>query len=226
MTLAKKTAARKSGAAGSRTAGVRTRLNAEVRSKMIVEAAFHVIAKDGFEGLRTRDIAKLAGINSATLHHHFPTKEDLIAGVANHLESRFRAEKARPAESESAVDAVDRQLKDAIFYYSDRPEMLAVYREFVGRAPRDPAIRRLVQRLHAAWQAGIVETLRRGRNDGSFRVDLDLEAAAGIILSTVWGLVAHIFSSKDDFDAGFHELTKWLAAGHTGKKPTKRDKGK
>jgi hypothetical protein len=99
--------------------------------------------------------------------------------------------------------------------------MLAVYREFVGRAPRDSAIRRLVQRLHAGWQADIVEALKKGRNDGSFRADLDLEAAAGIILSTVWGLVAHIFSSRADFNAGFHELMKWLVADQRDKRSAK-----
>ena len=208
--MTKRTTKRKVTGPGSRTAGVRTRLDADTRSKMIVETAFKAIAKEGFERLRTRDIAKLAGINSATLHHHFPTKEDLIAGVANRLESRFRTEKTQPAEGESALEALARQLKDANFYYADRPEMLAVYRELVGRAPRDPAIRKLVQRLHAGWQADIVETLRKGRKDGSFRADLDVKAAAGIILSTVWGLAAEIFPSKAGFDAGFHELTKWL----------------
>ncbi len=212
MALTKRVTNRKSDATGSRPANVRTRLDADQRSKMIIEAAFKAIARDGFEGLRTREIAKLVGINSATLHHHFPTKEDLIAGVADHLQSRFRTEKTQPVASESAVEALDRQLKDVIFYYSSRPEMLSVYREFVGRAPRDPAIRKLVQRLHGGWRADIVDTLNRGRNDGSFRADLDLEAVAGIILSTVWGLVAHIFTSKDGFNAGSHQLRKWLVA--------------
>ncbi|HTS13580.1 MAG TPA: TetR/AcrR family transcriptional regulator [Candidatus Limnocylindrales bacterium] len=192
---------------------MRTRLDPSVRSQMIVEAAFKAVAEEGFEGLRTRNIATLVGINSATLHHYFPTKEDLIAAVASHLEHRFRTEKSPPAVKESAVDALERQLKDATWYYVDRPEMLAVYREFVGRAPRDTAIRKLVQQLHDGWLAGVVETLTRGRSDGVFRADLDVTAAAGVILSTVWGLIAHIFSSKKDFDAGFHELTKWLVTG-------------
>ncbi|HEX4232490.1 MAG TPA: TetR/AcrR family transcriptional regulator [Bryobacteraceae bacterium] len=221
MSSTKTAATRRPGAAGLKKAKVRTRLDAEVRSKMIVDAAFKTIAKDGFEGLRTREIAKLAGINSATLHHHFPTKEDLIEGVASQLEGRFRAEKTNPAERESAVDALNRQLKDAIFYYMEQPEMLAVYRELVGRAPRDPVIRKLVHRLHTDWQADIVRTLNKGRHDGSFRADLDSEAAARIILSTVWGLVAHIFPSRDDFTAGFHELIKWLGSGQKNKRPAK-----
>lgn len=213
MRRAKRTKAGTTGRAGSIGGRMRTRLDPSVRSQMIVEAAFKAVAEEGFEGLRTRNIATLVGINSATLHHYFPTKEDLIAAVASHLEHRFRTEKSPPAVKESAVDALERQLKDATWYYVDRPEMLAVYREFVGRAPRDTAIRKLVQQLHDGWLAGVVETLTRGRSDGVFRADLDVTAAAGVILSTVWGLIAHIFSSKKDFDAGFHELTKWLVTG-------------
>jgi AcrR family transcriptional regulator len=188
---------------------------------MIVEAAFQTIAKDGFEGLRTREIAKLVGINSATLHHHFPTKEDLIAGVAKQLEDRFRAEKTRPAQRERATDSLHRQLKDAIFYSEETPEMLAVYREFVGRAPRDPMIRKLVQRLHTSWREDVVKTVDQGRRDGSFRTDLDSEAAAGIILCTVWGLIANIFPSEAKFTQGFHQLMKWLAPNDKLKSPTK-----
>jgi AcrR family transcriptional regulator len=224
MTAGKKAIDRGTKKTRSKAVGIRTRLDAEVRSKMIAEAAFKAIAKDGFEGLRTRDIARLVGINSATLHHHFPTKENLIEGVANLLENRFRAE-ARAVENENAVEALNRQLKDAITYYVDRPEMLAVYREFVGRAPRDPAIRRLVQRLHAAWHADVAETLKKGKNEGSFRADLDVESAARIVISTVWGLVAQIFSTKNDFKTGFHELTKWLVAEQSGKGSTRTKRG-
>ena len=76
MTLVKRITTRKIGRGRLKVAGVRIRLDAEVRSKMIVEAAFETIAKYGFEGLRTRDIAKLVGINSATLHHHFAISQN------------------------------------------------------------------------------------------------------------------------------------------------------
>ena len=209
-TQAKQTT-RRSGATGSKPASVRTRLHAEVRSQMIVEAAYKAIAKEGFEKLRTRDIARLVGINIATLHHHFATKEDLVAAVANYLQSHFRLERTPVVDNETAPDALERQLKDAIFYYRKRPEMLAVYRELVGRAARDPMIRKLVQQLHTAWHTDVEEILRKGKTEGSFRADLDSKAAAGVIVSTVWGLIAHVFPSPDDFAAGFHELTRWIA---------------
>ena len=213
MTQARRTKAVGSGRTSSKRVEPRTRLHADVRSKMIVEAAFRAIAKDGFEGLRTRDIATLVGINSATLHHHFPTKDDLIAAVAIHLQSHFRLEKTPAVAGESAADALERQFKDAVFYFQRRPEMIAVYREFVSRAPRDRMIRKLVQQLHDGWRQDVGEILKRGELDGSFRADLNRDAACALIISAVWGLIAQVFRSVDDFAAGFHELARWMKVG-------------
>ena len=213
MTQARRTKTAGSSPTSSKGVEPRTRLHADVRSKMIVEAAFRAIAKDGFEGLRTRDIAALVGINSATLHHHFPTKDDLIAAVASHLQSHFRLEKTPAVAGESAADALERQFKDAVFYFQRRPEMIAVYREFVIRAPRDRMIRRLVQQLHDGWQKDVAQIVKRGQQDGSFRADLNRDATCSLIICAVWGLIAQVFRSVDDFSVGFQELTKWIKAG-------------
>src|ERR1700737_998675 len=53
----------------------------EDRLKALVQAAFNQIAERGFEGLRTREVAAGVGLNIATLHYYFPTKESLIRGV-------------------------------------------------------------------------------------------------------------------------------------------------
>jgi AcrR family transcriptional regulator len=55
-----------------------------------VLAAFSQIAEHGFEGLRTRDVAAEVGVNIATLHYYFPTKESLIRGVLEHAMGRRR----------------------------------------------------------------------------------------------------------------------------------------
>ena len=51
------------------------------RRRALVAAAYTRIANEGFEGLRTRDVAADVGVNIATLHYYFPTKEALIRGV-------------------------------------------------------------------------------------------------------------------------------------------------
>lgn len=44
----------------------------------IKEAARKLFQEKGFEGVRTREIAELAGINSALLHYYFRSKEKLF----------------------------------------------------------------------------------------------------------------------------------------------------
>src|SRR5947208_10483351 len=59
------------------------------RRRALVAAAYRRIASDGFEGLRTREVAADVGVNIATLHYYFPTKEALIRGVIGYAVSRF-----------------------------------------------------------------------------------------------------------------------------------------
>src|SRR5437773_6954831 len=61
------------------------------RKTALVQAAYRAIAAEGFEGLRTRDVADEAGVNVATLHYYFPTKEQLIRGVVEYTMGRFRS---------------------------------------------------------------------------------------------------------------------------------------
>jgi AcrR family transcriptional regulator len=170
------------------------------RRRLIVEAAFMAIAQEGFEGLRTRDIAAAVGINSATLHHYFETKQDLIGAIARHLEQRLQAEHAS-IDKRVELDPFARQFQDLLFYQREAPEMLAVYREFVARAPRDAVIRNLVAKLHANWKASVVAALRQARERGDLREDIDIDAVAGLVLSTPWGLIARIFVSTNEYEA-------------------------
>ena len=62
----------------------------EKRREELVLAAYREIAERGFEGLRTREVANEVGVNIATLHYYFPTKESLIRAVLDHAMGRFR----------------------------------------------------------------------------------------------------------------------------------------
>lgn len=191
-----------------RNTPARIRMQPDERRRLIVEVAFNTLAEQGFEGLRTRDIAATAKINSATLHHYFETKEDLIEAIADHLEHRLRTERAPgPSQGESdRIDPFSRQFEDLVFYYSKAPEVLAVYREFVARAPRDRVIAALVARLHARWKAGIAGGLEQARTLGVLRPDIDIDSAAGLVLCTAWGLLAQIFASPDELESAATQL--------------------
>ncbi len=56
----------------------RAYMRAEDRRRLIIAAAQEVFARTNLQGARTRDIAKAADVNEATLFQHFPSKEALF----------------------------------------------------------------------------------------------------------------------------------------------------
>src|SRR6187455_3152958 len=61
------------------------------RRRALILAAYSRIATDGFEGLRTRDVAADVGVNIGTLHYYFPSKEALIRAAMRHTTATFAA---------------------------------------------------------------------------------------------------------------------------------------
>src|ERR1700680_1481084 len=109
----------------------------ERRRKELVLAAFHQIAEHGFEGLRTRDVASEVGVNVATLHYYFPTKEALIRAVVGHAMGRFRTTFAPGGSPGAQLEAHFRGVRRL---FRDEPELFAVMGELAQRSARDASI--------------------------------------------------------------------------------------
>ena len=103
----------------------------------MVQAAYKEIAERGFEGLRTREVAAGVGLNIATLHYYFPTKETLIRGVVEHAMGRFRSTLAPHG---SPGDQLRNHLRAVRQLLRDEPELGAVMAELALRSARDPEI--------------------------------------------------------------------------------------
>src|SRR4051812_2528672 len=68
----------------------------EARRAALLEAAYAVVADKGLEGLRTRDVAARAGVNIATLHYYFGTKEALVLALVERVRDLFTREDGPP----------------------------------------------------------------------------------------------------------------------------------
>jgi AcrR family transcriptional regulator len=162
---------------------------ADERRLSLVRAAYDIIAAEGFERLRTRDVADRVGINVGTLHYYFPTKETLIAGVAHYLASQFQTVRA-PGTTPSGGSALDRLRQEFVnhdFYQDSRPEMITVMQELNLRGQRDAAIREIMEPLKQAWRANMAALVADGIRDGTMRSDIDDKDAASFIVMALWG---------------------------------------
>lgn len=186
----------------------------EEQQEELTRAAFDLIAERGFEGLRTRDVAARAGVNIATLHYYFPSKEDLIRAVLAAAVARFRtrdspdpaATPADPlAQLRTFLQTRQKQMRES-------PELFAVLLELSARALRDPGIRAIMRRTDEEWREHLARYLRAGVEAGQLRPDLDVQAAAVSLVALSKGLHLQMIMTSDELvDERFNvEIEQWL----------------
>ncbi|MFI5286061.1 MAG: TetR/AcrR family transcriptional regulator [Candidatus Dormibacteria bacterium] len=154
------------------------------RRQDLVKAAYEQIARLGFEGLRTRDVAAAAGVNVATLHYYFPTKEALIGDVLKHSMQRFRS--TMPAAG-SPADQLRNHFAGIKRLVREEPELFAVMGELALRSARDPAIRELYQQTTTIWQATVRGLIAKAVKNGSLVGSRNPEAQASLVVSALTG---------------------------------------
>lgn len=173
----------------------------EERRQALVAVAFDVIAAKGFEGLRVREVAARAGVNIATLHYYFPTKEALVRGVVEHLVQQFRTlATIGREEGGTALERLERHLIDLEQRLKTAPEMYIVLMEMQLRSVRDPAVNALLQETSVGWRAQITKLLQEGVQEGGFRADLDISEAVSIWIALIKGVATQELSRLDRFD--------------------------
>jgi TetR/AcrR family transcriptional repressor of nem operon len=70
----------------------------------ILASAQKLVVSGGYNGFSYADISKIVGIRKASIHHHFPTKVDLILALVR----RYRQ------DAEAAFDMLERNVTDPI----------------------------------------------------------------------------------------------------------------
>jgi len=200
------------------------------RAAQIVEAAYFLIAEKGFEGLRTRDVAEKVGINIATLHYYFPTKEDMIQGVVAYLMQELRTSRVITKESASALERLRAEFRDICVRLRESPHQLVVLTELAVRSLRDPKIGHILQYLDRGWREHLKSIFKAGIADKSFRADLDAEAAACAMMTQLRGLGYQGILESDKIDKLVSFLSiqteDWVRPQIVKDIPTKRRKGR
>jgi len=189
-----------------------------------VHAAYMVIAEQGFEGLRTRNVAARAGVNIATLHYYFASKEDLIRGVVGYIEKQFAEQDARRwARGMTAREQLHAELRNALEIKRDRPELQIVLLALFQRSLRDPAIHAIVKGMDSGWHYAITEMVRAGIAEGSFRADLDVDATASAIIAFIKGASIQLAREPETFayERVVTEFERWLSVGAEGGKTSR-----
>jgi len=177
-----------------------------------VLAAYHEIAERGFEGLRTREVAASVGVNIATLHYYFPTKESLIRAVLDHAMNRFRSTLA-PHGSPS--EQLRNYLRSVRTLLVEEPELGAVMAELALRSVRDESIGSIMNQMYDTWHVTLRGLLRRAVREGGLRPELDSDAVAALIIATLTSMTLPVMTDPARGDRALRQLERWLGVAST-----------
>ncbi len=172
------------------------------RRRSLIQATYQLIAERGIEHLRTRDIAMQAGVNIATLHYHFTSKEDLIGSVVDYLLQVFDTPPPSVLELASATawDRIQSMFLGIEYRLRATPELFVVLSEFALRSTHSPFIQPALKRLDEVWSSYIKEVIVDGIRQGQFHADLDPESTTHALLIVLKGAIFHQVTSGETLD--------------------------
>jgi AcrR family transcriptional regulator len=132
-------------------------------------------------------VAKAAGVNHATLLHHFPSKDALITGVLNMIETEL-APTRDSIPNPDAVSALREEFVDATRRLLNEPEDFTVMLELLLAARHRADIAGPTTRQYANWRAEVSGIIQRGQDGGVFRRAVDAGEGADLITAYLTGL--------------------------------------
>lgn len=177
--------------------------------RALVLAAYARIATDGFEGLRTRDVAADVGVNIGTLHYYFPSKEALIRAAVRHTTAKFAA---TLSSNGSPAEQLRGHLEGLRHLLKTDQELWAVSSEVSLRAARDDAIADMMRQADDQWFAFLRGLVARGVDQGCLDGSLQPEGVAAVLIAAIKGLSMPTMGSfrPERIDETIDQLERWL----------------
>jgi TetR/AcrR family transcriptional repressor of uid operon len=168
---------------------VMRRANAQLqldRREEILAAAKRCFSQSGFHGTSMQQICAEAQMSPGGLYRYFPSKEAIIAGIAEQDRADV-AEKFR-----AIVEAPDffTALAYAARHYivEETKEEICLQTEIKAESRRNPEIAKIYAGIEQEVKQGLLNVLQHGVARGDIPPSVDLDIAATMLMALVDGL--------------------------------------
>jgi AcrR family transcriptional regulator len=171
---------------------------ADASRERVLQAALRAIASNGYRGSALAAIAADAGLTTAGLLHHFPSKEHLLVAV---LAERDRLDGAQfQLAGFQGLAALDR-LAELVQHNAMVPGLVQAYTVLMGESVGDghPA-REWFRDRYPRRRANIAAALRAGIESGAIRPEVDCDAVTAEIIAMMDGLQVQWVLNPDQVD--------------------------
>ena len=148
----------------------RKRISSEERKKRIINAAIKIFSKKGFQGTKTKDIARAAGVSEAMIFKYFKNKKFIYNSIINTI-NRNMKDHPKEIGIQSQISNLPTVLKKFILHVIDHTEKdpafirLMLYSSLEERKIMNDFVR---THLSGAREA-LTELIEKGIKTGEYR---------------------------------------------------------
>ncbi len=176
----------------------------------LLDAAQNLIQRDGFNAFSYRHLSEAVGIRTASIHYHFPTKEDLGEALVRRYREHFAGVLAEiKRESLDARSSLERYAERFLETLKDDGKicLCGMLASDYPTLPRD--VQNEVKAFFVENHAWIAHVLQEGLEDGTFKFRGTSEDVAMTFFSTLTGSMfdARMF---DDSERLVRSIRSWL----------------
>lgn len=173
----------------------------EATRERLLQSAFDEIYERGYAGASLDGILARSGMTKGALYHHFESKSDLAHAMIDEIILPFVIDRwvAPLGEAQDPLTALSSLFGSVSKGFTDRElaygcPLNNLIQEMAGV---DDDFRARLTDVFDVWRTGLTEAFRRGQAAGTVRDDLDPEALAGFVISSLEGLTTTMKSHRD-----------------------------
>jgi TetR/AcrR family transcriptional repressor of nem operon len=177
----------------------------------ILDAAETLILTRGYNGFSYKDIADIVGIRKASIHHHFPAKEDLAAAFVDgyfHRFEQWREQVGRLTVAQK-LDAFLEMFKRV----SNNAERICPMGMLAAEYPTLPkSVQDSLRRLLGAMDQWLGQVMAQGQTEGYLRPEPQAPVMAKVLINAMSGSmkIARVFQDVNQLEQVFHALMSMI----------------
>ena len=150
------------------------------RRAEILEAARRCVARSGFHQTSMQEICAEAGMSPGNLYRYFPSKEAIIAGIAE----RDRAEVGQELGAAQFTDDFFATFEALARHHlvERNADDVGLCTEMVAESRRNPAIARIMQDFDREVHARLVAMMQAAADRGDIPAGTDFDAVVSMLM--------------------------------------------
>ena len=168
------------------------------RKRAILDATLGLVAAQGADAVRLRDVARESGVSVGSLQYYFDSRDQLVHEA---FDQHARDVVALVTLADDVTAAPWARLAAVFEAATLRPDLrqsAALWMEFISAGLHDDQLRELIAGAYEAWRDLLAEVVRAGTEAGEFRPRLPPETAVACLVALIDGFELAVAIDVED----------------------------